>query len=81
MHWIDALGEVLASDPAFRDHRLRRAGGDDENLLYALHREAMREHIDAVWGWNEGWQRAHFEGEYAPARNAVNRFLLAARHG
>src|SRR5437879_4560285 len=69
--WIDSLGDALAIAPAFRDHALRPARRDDENFLYALHRESMHDYIDAIWGWNEQWQRAHFAAEYAPARNAI----------
>ena len=69
--WIDSLGAALAIAPAFRDHALRPAGRDDENFLYALHRESMHDYIDAIWGWNEQWQRAHFAAEYAPTRNAI----------
>jgi len=69
--WIESLGDVLAIAPAFCDHALRSAARDDENFLFALHRDAMRDYIDAIWGWNEEWQRAHFAAEYAPARNAV----------
>src|ERR1700730_16905455 len=39
--------------------------------MYASHRASMRAHIDAIWGWNEEWQRAHFAAHYAPARNAI----------
>ncbi len=69
--WIDALAAALAPSPAFRHHALRPAARADEDAMYALHRDAMRAHIDSVWGWNEEWQRAHFAAHYAPARNAI----------
>jgi GNAT superfamily N-acetyltransferase len=31
----------------------------------------MREYVEITWGWNEGWQRAHFASSFAPLRNAV----------
>lgn len=70
-HWIESLSDALAPLPAFRQHALRPALRDDEAAMYSLHRDAMRAHIDAIWGWNEDWQRAHFAASYAPARNAV----------
>jgi GNAT superfamily N-acetyltransferase len=61
----------LAAEPAFGDCALRPATRADEAMLFALHRGAMREYVDATWGWNERWQQAHFAARYAPARNAV----------
>ena len=69
--WIDALAATLGNEAAFRGCALRAATRDDEAFLFALHREAMREYVDATWGWNDDWQRAHFAENYAPARNAV----------
>jgi GNAT superfamily N-acetyltransferase len=69
--WIDALAAALGEEPAFRDHALRAATHDDEAFLFSLHRDAMREYVDATWGWKDDWQRAHFAEHYAPARNAV----------
>ena len=31
----------------------------------------MRAYVDATWGWDEEWQRAHFAANYAPERQAV----------
>ena len=69
--WIDALAAQLAAEPTFADCALRAATRADEAMLFALHRAALREYVDATWGWNEHWQQAHFAGHYAPARNAV----------
>ena len=69
--WIDGLAAQLAAEPAFRDCALRAATRADEAMLFALHRAALREYVDATWGWNEHWQQAHFASHYAPARNAV----------
>jgi GNAT superfamily N-acetyltransferase len=69
--WTDALAALLDAEPAFDGCALRAATRADEDLLFALHRDALREYVEATWGWNEAWQRAHFAGEYAPARNAV----------
>jgi ribosomal protein S18 acetylase RimI-like enzyme len=69
--WIEPLREALAGALAFDGMALRAAGRDDEEFLFALHRDAMREYVDTTWGWNETWQRAHFTATLAPARQAV----------
>lgn len=76
--WIEPLREALAGGRAFDGMALRTAGRDDEEFLFALHRDAMREYVDATWGWNETWQRAHFTATFAPARQAV--IVHAATH-
>jgi GNAT superfamily N-acetyltransferase len=69
--WIEPLTAALAGAPAFRGWTFRAAERDDEDFLFALHRDAMRTYVDATWGWNEEWQRANFAATYAPARQAV----------
>ena len=69
--WTDALAEELRRAPAFDGCALRRATRDDETFLFELHRSALRAYVDATWGWDEDWQRAHFAAHYAPARNAL----------
>jgi GNAT superfamily N-acetyltransferase len=69
--WIEPLAAALAGADAFRGYTLRPATADDEPFLYGLHRDAMREYVEITWGWNEGWQRAHFATTYAPLNNAV----------
>jgi GNAT superfamily N-acetyltransferase len=69
--WIKPLAEALADARAFRGWALRAAQRNDEDFLFALHRDAMRAYVDATWGWDEEWQRAHFAANYAPERQAV----------
>ena len=69
--WIKPLAEALADARAFRGWALRPAQRNDEDFLFALHRDAMRAYVDATWGWDEEWQRAHFAANYAPERQAV----------
>jgi GNAT superfamily N-acetyltransferase len=69
--WIEPLGDALARADAFRGYALRAGTPDDEEFLYELHREAMRDYVEMTWGWNEAWQRAHFATTYAPLHNAV----------
>jgi GNAT superfamily N-acetyltransferase len=69
--WIEGLAAALANAPAFRGCTLRAARPDDEDFLFALHRSAMREYVEATWGWDEGWQRTHFAATYVPERQAL----------
>ncbi len=61
----------MAGAKAFRGYALRAARRNDEDFLFALHRSAMRDYVEATWGWDEGWQRQHFAATYAPAAHAV----------
>lgn len=69
--WIEPLAEVLAGAHAFRGRSLRAAEREDQDFLFALHRDAMRGYVDETWGWDEAWQHAHFAATFAPARQAV----------
>lgn len=69
--WIEALAARLATAEAFRGCALRAARRDDEPFLFALHRSAMRDYVEAAWGWDERWQRDHFAATYAPRRHAI----------
>ena len=69
--WIEPLAARLAGAEAFRGCTLRPANRDDETFLFALHRSAMRDYVEAAWGWDEGWQREHFATTYVPRRQAV----------
>lgn len=54
--------------PADEVHfELRPATAADRDRLYALHRAAMRDVVDRTWGWEEAWQRAHFNARFDPA--------------
>jgi GNAT superfamily N-acetyltransferase len=69
--WIDALAAKLRHEPAFDGCELRPATRDDESFLFELHRAALSVYVDATWGWDDDWQRAHFTANYAPARTAL----------
>jgi GNAT superfamily N-acetyltransferase len=69
--WIEPLRRELAAAEAFRGCDLRAARRDDEAFMFKLHRCAMRDYVEAVWGWDERWQRSHFMRSYAPVRQAV----------
>ena len=46
-------------------YQLRDAQQTDFEFLWALHVESYRSHIEVIWGWDEAWQRNHFEEEMA----------------
>ena len=69
--WIEALAAKLRHQPAFGGCALRPATRADETFLFELHRAALSEYIEATWGWDDDWQRAHFAAHYAPSRNAI----------
>jgi RimJ/RimL family protein N-acetyltransferase len=69
--WTEALAAALADAPAFAGCALRPARSEDEPLLFALYRDAMRDYVAETWGWDEHWQRAHFLRAYVPANHAV----------
>ncbi len=69
--WIDALSARLAGSPAFHGCALRAARAEDCEFLFALHRSAMKDYVQATWGWDEAWQRRHFEQTYVPSRHTV----------
>jgi GNAT superfamily N-acetyltransferase len=74
--WIEPLAATLEGSEAFRGCALRAAYAEDRALLFSLHRAAMKGYVEATWGWDEEWQRRHFDQTYVPARHAV-----VVRHG
>ena len=52
------------------DFVLRPAVAADEERLYAIHKAALGEYVEATWGWDEAWQRQYFRD---PARIPTNR--------
>lgn len=53
------------------DFQTRQAVEQDREALYALHGLTLRKHIAAIWGWDETWQRNHFDEHFAPEQIAV----------
>jgi len=39
----------------------RLARGEDKAGIWQLYEEALRPHIETIWGWDEDWQRANFD--------------------
>lgn len=73
--WLEPLAQGLHKqaqrDPRLARYWLRGAEVGDEPLLYALHRDALRDYVEATWGWEEDWQRQYFRTHYRPADNVV----------
>lgn len=45
---------------------LRQAHDGDYTFLSDLHTASMREHIEAVWGWNDDFQAQFFREHFQP---------------
>jgi ribosomal protein S18 acetylase RimI-like enzyme len=39
----------------------RPARDDDKPAIWQLYEEALRQHIETIWGWDADWQQAYFE--------------------
>jgi ribosomal protein S18 acetylase RimI-like enzyme len=50
---------------------LRPAVPGDRAFLFELHCDAMREYVDALWGWDEDEQRERFDGRFDPPRTQI----------
>jgi ribosomal protein S18 acetylase RimI-like enzyme len=50
------------------DWRLRPATAADREFLLTLHRQTMREHVDAIWGWRDDEQARMFDERFTPDR-------------
>ncbi len=54
------------------DYSLRPASKTELPELYGIHRAAMEEYVAETWGgWDEQWQRDHFEGDWPDVRLAI----------
>ncbi|QFY44099.1 GNAT family N-acetyltransferase [Candidatus Methylospira mobilis] len=43
----------------------------DKPLIYSLYQEAMKHHIEIIWGWDESWQQNDFEKSFDSATNFI----------
>lgn len=48
------------------EYTLRQATPADIDYSFNLHRATMRDYVEATWGWDDDWQRQHFEKNYDP---------------
>lgn len=50
---------------------LRQAQPEDADFLYHLLKAAMQGYVTQTYGWDEGWQQAHFQQTFDPAKQQV----------
>ncbi|MCA9914127.1 MAG: GNAT family N-acetyltransferase [Anaerolineae bacterium] len=46
--------------------KLRPVDSTDFTFLYTLHRAALGPYVEKLWGWDDDWQRMHYEANYRP---------------
>jgi ribosomal protein S18 acetylase RimI-like enzyme len=51
--------------------RLRPATDGDRDFLFDLHRQAMRDYVEPLWGWDDGVQRRLFDDRFTSRRSRV----------
>jgi GNAT superfamily N-acetyltransferase len=49
----------------------RLALASEKPALWQLYESAMRPHIEAIWGWDRGWQAADFDTAFAASSTCV----------
>lgn len=52
-------------------YELRPATEEDYEFLYHLHAAAIRPSVEAMWGWDEAFQRDYFHSRWDPAGRQV----------
>lgn len=52
-------------------YTLRQATAHDYDFLYQLHVAAMREYVEATWGWQEEWQKEYFDRKFDPSDRQI----------
>lgn len=50
---------------------LRQATPQDKDFCWNLHRQTMREYVDATWGWNEADQAQRFAAAFDPSGTLI----------
>jgi ribosomal protein S18 acetylase RimI-like enzyme len=50
---------------------LRPATDDDFHFLFGLHRAAMGQYIESIWGWHDDWQEEYFHRKFEPQRRRI----------
>lgn len=52
-------------------YTLRPAAQTDHDFLYQLHIAAIRDAVEATWGWDEAFQRRYFEEHWDPGPRQI----------
>src|SRR5690554_1984651 len=53
------------------NYKLRQATEADHDFLYQLHIAAIRDAVEATWGWDEAFQRRYFEEHWDPGPRQI----------
>jgi GNAT superfamily N-acetyltransferase len=59
------------SAPQAREVALRPATAEDSEFCLSVHCAAMRDYIEAIWGWDEAVQRAFHDRGFDPGRTRI----------
>jgi len=51
--------------------RLRPATAADSEFCFRLHRAAMRDYVEAIWGWDEDTQRSFHQSAFDPPKTSI----------
>ncbi|HEY2746439.1 MAG TPA: GNAT family N-acetyltransferase [Polyangia bacterium] len=52
-------------------YTLRPATEDDFDFLFDLHEVAMRDHVQAIWGWDDAFQRKMYRESFANKQRSI----------
>ena len=52
-----------------KPYHLRDAVREDAEALFAIHRAAMRDYVDRIWGWDDEWQEQEFHKKFDSTPN------------
>ncbi|WP_041659893.1 GNAT family N-acetyltransferase [Acaryochloris marina] len=55
--------------------QMRPAVGGDVEALFSIHRSAMHEYVDRIWGWDDDWQQNQFFKDF----NLLNHCLAICK--
>ena len=53
------------------DVRVRNATPEDSDFVYTVKKAALREYVEATWGWDEAFQREFHDRDFRPAATKV----------
>jgi ribosomal protein S18 acetylase RimI-like enzyme len=49
----------------------RSISAGDYEFLWRLHNAALKNYVEATWGWNEEWQKADFNNTFDPNNGEI----------
>jgi ribosomal protein S18 acetylase RimI-like enzyme len=45
----------------------------DQDAIFALHEKVFRPHIEQIWGWDDAWQKNHFQTSWQDVQTEIFR--------